>query len=152
MFQIKHLAHLLKWKILFLHPIRPFVCQSVCLSVRYQLISGTIRPIHTKLCTHTPWMSTMNLCPKIPRSVSWWRYISPLYVLAYNSWTIGRKIKLNFPWIPWTMSMTHLSTQSTPIWANIFRIFFKTHFLPLFLHIWTKCHQKRYTWSMDLSD
>ena len=40
----------------------------------YQLISGTVGPIHAKLCTHTPWM---NLCPEIPRSAS-------LYVLAYN--------------------------------------------------------------------
>ena len=32
--------------------------------VRYQLISGTVSPIHAKLYTHTPWLPTMNLCPK----------------------------------------------------------------------------------------
>ena len=38
-------------------------CLSVCVSVRNQLISGTVGPVAAKLQTHTPWMPIQNLCP-----------------------------------------------------------------------------------------
>ena len=47
--------------------VRVCVCVSVCQSVCERVISGTTGPIAAKLCTHTPWMPTMNLWLKFSR-------------------------------------------------------------------------------------
>ena len=49
-----------------LHRVRACVRPSVRACVRsacYQLISGTVSPIAVELCTHTPWIAILNLCP-----------------------------------------------------------------------------------------
>ena len=57
------------WETMFCTPsVCPSVCVSVCPSGRYQLISATVNPVDAKLCTNTPWIPTMNLCPIFSRT------------------------------------------------------------------------------------